>query len=190
MSFGDPNNPYGQPPGPYGQPPQGQQPGYGYPQGPPVQAYGGFGPMVMPGGVKGARIMLFVLGGFQALAAVVMVVASAWVTELISQAESKGTISGSTNAETAAVSTGILIAFGLIIAGFATWGIITGVKYAKGGNGIRISAIVYASIVVLFSLLATLGLSPVAPIGLVLGILVIVLSSKQDAVQWFNRPKY
>lgn len=191
MSFGAPNDPYGQqPPGPYGHPPQGQ-PGYGYPQGAPGAQYGDFGgPAVLPGGVKAARIMLFVIGGFQVVFAVLMIVAGAPIIDLIGRAGSEGSVSGGTNAGTVAVSTGVLAVLGLITAGFAAWGILTGVKYAKGGNGIRISAIVYCSIVVLLSLLGTLGLNPIAPIGLVLGILVIVLSSRQDAIQWFNRPKH
>lgn len=58
---------------PYG-PPPGQQPGYGYPQQQPPSPYGPYpgGPMpgmqpqpqyptVMPGGVKAARVLLFVL---------------------------------------------------------------------------------------------------------------------------------
>ena len=97
---------------------------------------------------------------------------------------------GPVNDETVAVSVGLMIVLALIVAGFAVWGLMTGLKYATGGNGIRVSAIVYASVVVFFSLLATIGLSPVGPIGLVLGILVIVLSAKQDATQWFKRHQH
>lgn len=90
MSFGDPNNPYGPPQGQPGQqpgyPPQAPQgqPGYGYPQAPqgvpPQQGYGypqgqpaypGFPggnvmPIEMPGLMKTARVLLFILAGLPA----------------------------------------------------------------------------------------------------------------------------
>ncbi|MFD3699986.1 hypothetical protein ACFWUZ_28340 [Streptomyces sp. NPDC058646] len=209
MSFGDPNNPYGQQP----QNPQGGQPGYGYPQQapqgvPPQGGYaypqqgapagypagpGGFpgAPVEMPGGVKGARIMLFILGGLQALGAVVTMVASAWIAEMISGADTTGSGLSDTDTENAAAIGGaVMIGMGVIILLFALWGILTAVKLPKGRSGIRISGIIYASVITLFSLISLLTANVFALISLVLGILIIVFLAKSDASQYFSRPQY
>ena len=89
MSYPNPN-PYGPPPGqqPGYRPPSGPPhhgPGYGYPQQPPQPSpYGPYpgGPMpgmqpqyptVMPGGVKAARVMLFVLAALNLIGLVLAV---------------------------------------------------------------------------------------------------------------------
>ncbi|MEU9418294.1 hypothetical protein [Streptomyces sp. NPDC051577] len=204
MSFGDPNNPYGQQQQPQGQP---GQPGYGYPQQAPqgVPPQGGYGypggapaypggypgmSVEMPGGVKGARIMLYILGGLQALMGVIAMVASAWVAKMITgSAESSGSSLSSTDVDKAAgLGAGIMIVVGLLILGFALWAILTGAKLGKGRGGVRVSGIVYASVVVLFSLISLLTANVFALISLVLGILIIVFLAKGDASQYFNRP--
>ncbi|WP_320780129.1 hypothetical protein [Streptomyces sp. CRN 30] len=210
MSFGDPNNPYGPPQGQqpgYGPPqaPQGQpgygypqapqgQPGYGYPQAPPLaQPYGGYpgGPVEMPGGVKAARVMLFILGGFQVLGGVMMMIASAWFADaFLDAAESDSSITSEDADTIAGFGAGLMIFFGVVVLAFAAWAIFTGVKFNSGRGGVRISAIVYASLVVLFSLLSLLGANVFALLSLVMGILIIVFCAKQDGGQWFNRPKY
>ncbi|WP_327168656.1 hypothetical protein [Streptomyces subrutilus] len=206
MSFGDPNNPYGQQPqqpqpgygypqqAPQGVPPQG---GYGYPQqGAPVgypAGPGGYpgGPVEMPGGVKGARIMLFVLGGLQAVGALFAIVASAWVADMISGADTSNSgLSSSDTDKAASFGAAFMIGFGVVILAFALWGILTAVKIPKGRNGIRISAIVYASIVTLFSLLSLLTANIFALFSLVLGILIIVFLAKNEGSRYFNRPQY
>lgn len=200
MSFGDPNNPYGQQ-----QQPQGQ-PGYGYPQQAPqgVPPQGGYGypgvapaypggypgvPVEMPGGVKGARVMLYILGGLQALMGVFAMVASAWVAKMITGSVDSSTSSvSSTDVDKAAsIGAGLMIVLGLGILGFALWGILTGAKLAKGRGGVRVSGIVYASVVVLVSLLSLLTANVFALISLVLGILIIIFLAKSDASQYFNR---
>ncbi|NEB76560.1 hypothetical protein G3I40_15185 [Streptomyces sp. SID14478] len=208
MSFGEPNNPYGQQQGqpqgnPYGQqapqgvPPQGygypQQPGPGgypaYPQGAGQQPYDG-GPTSMPGGVKAARIMLYVLGGFQAVFGLIMIVASAKVADYI---EDNLTDSGASAQDVNNVSdfsTGLLIGLGVVTLAFAAWGILTAVKFSSGRGGIRVSAIVYASAVIAISLLNLLGANLFALISLVLGILIVVFCAKQDGGAWFKRPTY
>ncbi|MGW0709307.1 hypothetical protein ACWD4G_25690 [Streptomyces sp. NPDC002643] len=203
MSFGDPNNPYGapqqQPPAQQGygypsQPPPQQQPGYGYPAAPPVsQGYGGYpdAPVSMPGGVKAARIMLYVLGGFQAIGGVALVVASAWFADYLSDAASTDSTISSEDADTIGnFGAGMFIVFGVLTLGFAAWAILSAAKFSTGGGGIRISAIVYASFVTLFSVISLLTANFLALIGLVLAILVIVFCSKQEAGQWFNRQRY
>ncbi|MFD7098234.1 hypothetical protein [Streptomyces xanthophaeus] len=204
MSFGDPNNPYGQQP----QAPQGGQPGYGYPQqapqGIPQQGYGypqqgapaGFpggypgAPVEMPGGVKGARIMLYILGGLQAIGAVFAIVASAWVADMISGADTEGSLSSADADKAAAIGAGFMIVIGVLILAFALWGILTAVKLDKGRGGIRVSGIIYASIITLFSLLSLLTANIFALISLVLGILIIVFLAKGDASQYFGRPRH
>lgn len=192
MSFGDPNNPYGQQQGQqqpgYGYPqqtPQGVPPqqGYGYPAAPP---YGGGYPgaaMVMPGGVKANRVILWILGVLQALFGLIAVVASKWVAE---QLASSPELDGQTQ-DVSSILTGTMIVVGVIGLAFGIWAIIMAVKIGSGGNGIRISGIVYGSLVTLGSLVNLLGANVFALISLVLGILLIVFFAKSDAAAWFKR---
>ncbi|SEC67420.1 hypothetical protein [Streptomyces sp. TLI_105] len=187
MSFGDPNNPYGQPQG------QGQQPGYGYPQqapqGVPQQgygypaapAYGGYpgAAMEMPGSVKSARVILWImsalnlLGGFGAIA-----LSFTFSSEL----EKSGSLSG--DEETFAnLGQGIMIGAGIVSLIFAILGMVLAAKFNSGGNGVRIGAIVWASFAVLFSLFSL----PLGIVSLALGVLVIVFVAKSDGSAWFNR---
>ncbi|GAB2987746.1 hypothetical protein GCM10023080_061690 [Streptomyces pseudoechinosporeus] len=210
MSFGDPNNPYGPPqgqqPGYPPQQPQGQQPGYGYPQAPqgqpgygypqapPVQQqYGGYpgGPMQMPGSVKSARVMLFVLGGLQALGGVLMMVASAWFADAFEDSVSSDASVSAEDADTIAnVGTGVMIVLGVIVLAFAFWAIFTGMKFSTGRGGVRVSAIVYGSVVTLFSVISLFGANVFALVSLVLGILIIVFCANKNGGAWFNRPRY
>ncbi|NGO44423.1 hypothetical protein [Streptomyces ureilyticus] len=207
MSFGDPNNPYGAPQGqqpgypsqqPPAQPgygaPQGQ-PGYGYPQAPPLQQqpYGGYpsGPTQIPGGVKAARVMLFVLGGFQALGGLLMVVASAWFADAFEDAVSSDSSVSAEDADTIAnVGTGVMIVLGVIVLAFAFWAIFTGMKFTTGRGGVRVSAIVYGSVVTLFSVVSLFGANVFALVSLVLGILIIVFCANKNGGAWFNRPRH
>ncbi|MEZ7007039.1 hypothetical protein VM636_11595 [Streptomyces sp. SCSIO 75703] len=202
MSFGDPNNPYGPPQGQgqqpgYGQPQQPQgQPGYGYPAAPPVSSYPGGGfpggaPAVMPGTVKAARVMLFVLGGFQVLGGLLMMLASAWFSEMLDEAvASDDSISAEDADAFASIGTGLMIVLGIIVLAFAFWAIFTGAKFSTGRGGVRVSAIVYASVVLLFSLISLLSANVFALISVVLGILIIVFCANKNGGYWFNRPKY
>ncbi|MFD6327559.1 hypothetical protein ACFWOL_33155 [Streptomyces sp. NPDC058442] len=201
MSFGDPNNPYGQPPQQPGQPgygyPQQQppgQPGYGYPSPPafPQQPYGQPGPVaVMPGSVKAARVMLFVLGGFQALGGLLMMIASAWFAEMFEDVIADDPSISAEDADTVAgIGAGVMIFFGVIVLAFAFWAIFTGVKMATGRGGVRVSAIVYASFVTLFSVLNLVTGNPFALFSMVLGVLIIVFCANKNGSYWFNRPTY
>ncbi|MFK4144280.1 hypothetical protein [Streptomyces sp. NPDC004065] len=197
MSYGDPNNPYGAPqqqPG-YGYPAQGQGPGqgpgYGYPQAPPVQPYGAPVPQTMPGGVKAARVMLFVLGGLQALGGVMMMVASAWFADKFEEAVSgDSSVSAEDANRIANIGAGVMIVIGAIVLAFAFWAIFTGAKFATGRGGVRVSAIVYGSVVTLFSVLSLLGANVFALVSIVLGILIIVFCANRAGGAWFNRPTY
>lgn len=213
MSFGSPNDPYGAPQG--GQPgsqPSGQQqpgygypqypqqqppgqPGYGYPSAPPVQ--GGYGggypapPVEMPGTVKAARVMLYVLGGFQILGGILMMAASAWFSDMFEDAVSSDPSLSAEDADAAAsIGTGIMIGLGVIVLLFAVWAILTATKFATGRGGVRVSAIIYASVILLFSLISLLTANVFALISVVLGILIIVFCANKNGGRWFNRPQY
>ncbi|MFI9775903.1 proline-rich domain-containing protein [Streptomyces sp. NPDC051956] len=213
MSFGDPNNPYGPPQGQPGQqpgyPPQAPQapqgqPGYGYPQAPqgvpPQQGYGypqgqpaypGFPggnqmPIEMPGLMKTARVLLFILAGFQLLFGII-----AGVTIGAVQDVSNGV--GSGDATDGLAGLGFLLA-GLLVA-LGALSIFLGVKFKNGGAGIRITTIVYASLMIIGGLLNTInggggsatfgGLISLAIAGIILGSMV-----NSAATTWFNRPRY
>ncbi|MFI9798755.1 hypothetical protein [Streptomyces sp. NPDC052302] len=205
MSFGDPNNPYGPPPqgqpGYPPQPPQGQ-PGYGYPQGTPQQppaygypqgqpAYPGYPggpamPMEMPGLMKTARVLLFILSGFQLLFGLIAGVAVGAAQDL-----SNGVGSGDSTDSLAGLGfllAGILLALGAL-------SIFLGVKFKNGGSGIRVTTIVYASLMILGGIvnIASGGNGSATFGGLIsLAIAGIILTSmvNSQAGAWFNRPRY
>ncbi|MGW3510632.1 hypothetical protein [Streptomyces sp. NPDC000994] len=200
MSYGDSNNPYGAPQQPPQQPtpqpgfgyPQGQAPGYGYPQAPPVQQpYGAPVPQMMPGTVKAARVMLFVLGACQVVFGVVMMVASSWFADKIQEAVSADdTVSAADADKAASVGAGVMIVLGVLVLAFAFWAIFTAVKFPAGRGGVRVSAIVYSSFVILFSLVSLVGANVFALLSLALGILIIVFCANKAGGAWFNRPSY
>ncbi|MEV0489354.1 hypothetical protein [Streptomyces atratus] len=196
MSNGDPNNPYGQPqagqPG-YGYPqqaPQGvPQQGYGYPQAPPVQGGHGFPgvPTEMPGGVKAARVMLYVITGLQVIGAVIFAIAAAAVNAAKNDATLKDDVQFQQLADFSGAALWGIVAFAVL------WGVLAvflAVKFGKGTNGIRITAIVFGAIT------AILGIYPFVIFGLVhtvLAVLIIVFVARADGNAWFNRqqqPQY
>ena len=71
---------------------------------------------------------------------------------------------------------------------FAVIGFVLAARYGKGGKGVRIGSIVYASfgIVSGFFNITTWGLGLVV---LVLSILVIVFCAKRASAEWFQRPR-
>ncbi|MEV6785741.1 hypothetical protein [Streptomyces sp. NPDC051098] len=194
MSFGDPNNPYGQQQGGqpgYGYPQQGQpqgQPGYGYPQAPPVQPYGGggygMGPTEMPGGVKAARVMLYVIAGLQVIGAVVMFLTGAAIDKAQDDPSLRDDVQFQDLAD---FSTGAVYAIGV---GALLWGalaVFLAIKFKTGGSGIRVTTMVFGIIT------AILGIYPFIVVGLahtVLAILVTAFVGKSDGGEWFARPRH
>ncbi|WP_149184985.1 hypothetical protein [Streptomyces sp. TRM49041] len=183
MSFGDPNNPYGQ------QPQQPAQPGYGYPQAPPVQPYGPGGgypgaPLEMPGGVKAARVMLFVIGGLQ----VIGVIIGAMIALGVAAAKDDPTLKDDIQFQQFAdMSVGVIWFVTLLILAWGVFAVVLGAKFGSGGNGIRITALVFGIIT------AVLGVYPFVLVGLahtVLAILVAVFVGKSDGAAWFSRPRH
>ncbi|MEV0933292.1 hypothetical protein ACIBMX_14705 [Streptomyces phaeochromogenes] len=204
MSFGDPNNPYGPPqgqqPGYPPQPPQGQ-PGYGYPQGAPPQqpgygypqqpAYPGYPggnhmTMEMPGLMKTARVLLFIMAGLQILFGIIAGIAVGAVQDV-----SNGVGSGD-DTDTLAGLGFVLAAF---LVGLGALSIFLGVKFKNGGSGIRVTTIVYASLMILGGLVNTVqGAGGSGTFGglISLAIAGIILASMVNgaASAWFNRPRY
>ncbi|MFE4332965.1 hypothetical protein ACFRQM_27160 [Streptomyces sp. NPDC056831] len=196
MSFGDPNNPYGQQQ-------QGGQPGYGYPQqspqgapqqggypaAPPVQ--GGYGfpgvPTEMPGGVKAARVMLYVITGLQVIGAVIFAIAAAAVGAAKNDATLKDDVQFQQLADYSGNALWGIVVFAVLWGAFAVF---LAVKFGKGTNGIRVTAIVFGVIT------AILGIYPFVIFGLVhtvLAVLITVFVARADGSAWFNRqqqPQY
>ncbi|MDX3800278.1 hypothetical protein [Streptomyces sp. AK04-3B] len=201
MSFGDPNNPYGPPQGqPPGYPPQGPppqqpgygyptapqgQPGYGYPQAPPVpQGYGYGVPQEMPGMVKTARVLLFIVAGFQFLAGVFIGIL-AGATQDASNAFGSG--------DDSSTATGIAVAVALLMLALGSLSIFLGVKFKSGRGGIRVTTIVYSSLMILGSLANIVnGAGGSGTFGGVISLAFggIILSAMISGGAWFNRPRY
>ncbi|MEU0282110.1 proline-rich domain-containing protein [Streptomyces sp. NPDC088147] len=201
MSFGDPNNPYGQQPQPgsgqpQGQPgygyPQGQpqQPGYGYPQAPPVQPYGGGfpggpgGPQEMPGGVKAARVMLWVISGLCLIGTFIFFGSAASLnaakdsTTLQNDSQFQDLVDG---------SSGFLYGLGALALVWLVLSAFLAIKVKTGGSGFRTALIVYG---VVTALIAIYPFTVFGIVHLVLAILIAVFAGKSDGAAWFNRPRY
>lgn len=197
MSYGDPNNPYGPPQGQPGYPPQqpgygapqpGQAPGYGYPQAPPIgQPYGyGAGPQEMPGLMKTARVLLFILAGLQLLFGLIVGI-------LAGAAQDTSSAFGSGDDTSAA--TGLIIAIAIVLLAFGALSIFLGAKFKTGGTGIRVTTIVYSSLMILGGLSNLVrGGGGSATFGGIISLAIagIILASMVNgsASAWFNRPRY
>ncbi|MEV3992191.1 hypothetical protein AB0J57_25090 [Streptomyces sp. NPDC049837] len=195
MSFGDPNNPYGQQGQPqqpgYGYPQQGQpqQPGYGYPAAPPPPAYGagypGGAPMTMPGLMQTARVLLFIVAGLQIIFGIIFAF-------VIAAAQDVSDSVGAGDATDGLAGLGFIVV--LILIAFAVWAIVLGAKFSKGGNGVRVTTIVYSALFILMSLSNFTQGTTSAAIGGIIGLAIggIILASmvNSSATAWFNRPRY
>lgn len=186
MSFGDPNNPYGPPQGQqpgYGYPQQ-QAPGYGYPAAPPVGPYGGPVMTSMPGTVSAARVMLWVIVGLQVIGVALFGFGAASVNAAKNDDRVKDDAAFQQIAD---YSSGMLWAFAAFAIAWAVFAIVLAVKFNTGGNGVRITTLVFAIIT------AILGIYPFIVVGLVhtvLAILVAVFVGNSNGAAWFNRPRY
>ncbi|KOV67193.1 hypothetical protein [Streptomyces sp. MMG1121] len=187
MSFGDPNNPYGPPPQQQGYGyPQGQQQGYGYPQPPPVQQpYGVGAPMAdMPGNVSAARVMLWVIVGLQLIGAAAFV----FYAVVVNHAKNDSTLQDDSAFQRVAdYGTGLLVGLAVFALAWGVFAAVLAAKFNTGGNGIRITTLVFGIIT------AVLGLYPFIVVGLVhtvLSILIACFVGGAGGKAWFNRPRY
>ncbi|WP_407287672.1 hypothetical protein [Streptomyces sp. BP-8] len=187
-------NPYGPPPGQqpgYG---PGQQPGYGYPQQQPPSPYGPYPggpvpgmqqqyPTVMPGGVKAARVMLFVLAGLNLIGLVLAVMGLGGVSKASHNASP---YAAEDDIMAMNIGKGLLIAVIVVIVVFSAAAITLAVQFANGGKGVRVGTIIFGIANIMLSLFTF----PIGLVHTVLGILVLVFVSKDDGNAWFNRPRY
>ncbi|OII63208.1 hypothetical protein BJP40_03045 [Streptomyces sp. CC53] len=178
MSFGDPNNPYGN---------QQPQPGYGYPQAP--GQFGGPGgypaaPLQMPGGVKAAQVMMWVIAGLQLLGVALLGFGVAAINSVKDDPEAQQ-IEGFN--ELMDMGTGVVYALIVVAVLYMAASVAMALQCGKGGNGARIGIIVYASIGLVLSIYPFF---PLSLVHLVLLILVIVFVAKRDGAAWFQRPRH
>lgn len=179
---------------PYG-PPPGQQPGYGHPQQQPPSPYGpypGGGPMpgmqpqfptVMPGGLKAARTMLFVLAGLNVIG---LVIAVAGLGSVSKAAHNTSPYDSNDTATVLSFGKGVLIAVIVLIVIFSAVAITLALQFGNGGKGVRSGAIAFGIANTLVSLLSF----PFGLIHTVLGVLIIAFTAKDESNAWFNRPRY
>lgn len=217
MSFGDPNNPYGQPPQ---QPPTAPQnpPGYGYPPAPPGVPPQGYGypqqpaypgypggnqmfPQTMPGLLVTARVFLFIISAVQILAALGWLYVAALANDVSDAADSLSSSSDdpfNTFSDGAGIATGVLLFIALVAAGLAALSITLGVKFGRGGQGVRITTVIYGAlggivglimlVVGLDSGLATAIVLPL--IWVVFAAIITVAPVVASGTAWFARPRY
>lgn len=89
----------------------------------------------MPGLMKTARVLLFIVSGFQILIGLIAGVAIGAAKDVANGLE--------TEAANGLIGLGYAIVF--ILIALAVLSIVLGVKFSTGGSGIRITTIVYAS---------------------------------------------
>ncbi|MER0482141.1 hypothetical protein ABR737_28035 [Streptomyces sp. Edi2] len=190
MSY-PPQNPYGPPPG--------QQPHYGYPQQqpqPPQPApygpYPGGGgmpgmqpqyPVAMPGGVKAARVVMFVLTGLNLIGLIIAVAGLGGVSKA---AHDVSPYSAAEDATAINISKGLLIAVIVLIVIFTVLAVTLALQFGNGGNGVRVGSIVFG----VGTLILSLCTFPLGLVHTILGIMVIAFISKDESKYWFNRPRY
>ncbi len=215
MSFGDPNNPYGQPPQ---QPPAGA-PGYGYPQQtppppgiPPQQGYGYPGypgypganmmaPQSMPGLLVTARVFLFIISAVQILAGLSWLYVAAFVNDVTDAADDLSSSSDdpfSAIGEGGDIAAGALVFLALFALGLAALSITLGVRFGKGGQGIRITTVVYGALGTIIGLLglfvgldsgmATAVIFPL--LWVTFGAIITAAPVVPSGTAWFARPRY
>ncbi|WP_399928534.1 hypothetical protein [Streptomyces kanamyceticus] len=208
MSYGDPNNPYGQPPQQppaapgYGYPQQAPpgvppQQGYGYPQQPAYPGYpgGNMMPQSMPGLLVTARVFLFLISAVQILFALIYLYVAALANDVSDSADDfgLGSVSDGGDAVTAFAVIGALIA-----AAFATLSITLGVKFGRGGQGVRITTVVYGALGGIVGLIALfvgldsgLASAIIGPlIWVVFAVVITMAPVVPSGTAWFNRPRY
>jgi hypothetical protein len=134
--------------------------------------------MDVPGLMRGARVLLFVMGGVQLTVGVLVASLLAGII-----ANDGGRIVDA-------------VAIVSVLLGLGALSIILGTKFATRGGGVRVTTIVYAWLMIV-ACLGSLGLGdgfgliftggPV--IGLACGGIILALMVTAQAGAWFNRPR-
>ncbi|MGW5738696.1 MULTISPECIES: DUF3824 domain-containing protein [Streptomyces] len=138
----------------------GHVPGYGPAYG-PGYGYGPAAPLTMPGVVRAAQIIMWVLGGLVLLGTIA--------------------IAASGDAETAGAAFGSSLCL-LVAAGFAF-------TFKNAGHGIRVTCIVLMSVQIALGLGSLAAGNPAGLLGLLASIATVVLLSQGAAGAWFKRPR-
>ncbi|MFF3327425.1 hypothetical protein [Streptomyces sp. NPDC002889] len=81
----------------------------------------------------------------------------------------------------------LLLAAGLF-ATLAVASMVIAARFANGGNGVRVGAVVIGSLIVTGSAVTVMTHHGAWGVGGAVGILVIVLSTREDTRDWFARP--
>ncbi|KUN08364.1 hypothetical protein AQI95_08275 [Streptomyces yokosukanensis] len=206
MSFGDPNNPYGPPPQ---QPPA--APGYGFPQAPgvPPQGYGypqqpaypGYPmanamPQTMPGLMTTARVLLYIVAAVQILIGIFAIFGAATINDASNAGED--TFGNNGFSDIGHAGAGIVLVVALLFLGLAALSITLGVKFTRGGQGIRITTMVYGILGALVGVLIMISAANVGSSAALVwallwigfgGIMAAAMIAPSGAA-WFNRPRY
>ncbi|MFI6355984.1 hypothetical protein ACIBJF_25675 [Streptomyces sp. NPDC050743] len=212
MSFGDPNNPYGPPPQQppaapgYGYPQQPAAPpqGYGYPQQPGYPGYPGGNamPQTMPGLLVTARVFLYLISAVQILIGLVWLYLAAFVNDVSNKADDLGSSSSnnpfSTIGDGGHMAAGLIVFIALIALGLAALSITLGVKFGRGGQGVRITTVVYGALGGVLGLIGLFtGLDSGLASAVIFPLLWVVFAAVITAAPvvpsgtaWFNRPRY
>ncbi|SER35815.1 hypothetical protein SAMN04487983_101530 [Streptomyces sp. yr375] len=215
MSFGDPNNPYGPPPQQPQQPPA--APGYGYPQQPPTAPGYGFPqqpgypqqqpgypgypggnalPQTMPGLMVTARVLLYIVAGVQVLAGLFAAFGAATINDVSNSGED--TFGSNGFSDIGHAGAGIIFFIAVLFLGLSALSITLGVKFTRGGQGIRITTMIYGILGALFGVIilisaATAGSSAALVSALLWmgfgGTMAAAMIAPSGAA-WFNRPRY
>ncbi|MEV6768652.1 hypothetical protein AB0N05_08445 [Nocardia sp. NPDC051030] len=117
-------------------------------------------PTKMPGTARAAQIISWLFGGIG--------IALSVLAGVLGKPELCGTLIG-----------GFLPAFFLALFAFG---------YTANGNGLRVAAIVFASIGILWGLSAMTQAKPPGLLGFGASLAIVILLSKRSAGDWFKRP--
>ncbi|MHB9859613.1 hypothetical protein [Streptomyces sp. YIM S03343] len=209
MSFGDPNNPYGPPPQqppaqpnygyPQTPPPPGIPPqGYGYPQPPAYSAYPGatMMPQTMPGLLMTARVFLYIVSAVQILIGIFAIFGAATLNDASNAGEDSFGSNGFSDVGHAGA--GVILVIAILFLGFAALSITLGVKFSNGGQGIRITTMVYGILGALVGVLMLFGAAESgSSVALIWALMWIGFGGVMAAAMivpsgtaWFNRPRY
>lgn len=207
MSFGDPNNPYGQPPQQppaapgygYPQQPPGVPPqGYGYPQQPAYPGYAGANmlPQSMPGLMVTARVLLYIVAAVQILIGIFAIFGAATINDASNSGED--TFGSNDFSDIGHASAGIIFVVAVLFLALAGLSITLGVKFSRGGQGIRITTMIYGILGALFGVLILIGAADASSSAALVwallwigfgGIMAAAMIAPSGSA-WFNRPRY
>ncbi|MFE0106686.1 hypothetical protein [Streptomyces sp. NPDC059009] len=150
----------------------------------PMQPHSGMPPfpapgMPMPGTVKTARVLLFTIGGLNAITGLFLLVAGA-----AAPAHTHGDEDGS------ALSPWILLAIGALSVALAAAAVVLAARFRSGGDGVRAGAIAIGALVAANALINLVsGSGGMAGPGIALGSIVVANCLRRDAAAYFNRPR-